>query len=75
MVGNEFTLYDGTGELIVDPGPRWWKKINVSPGERLTVIGEFDDDEIEAFKIIRANGEQIKIRDRSGPPPWENRDD
>lgn len=75
VVGNEFTLNDGTGELIVDPGPRWWKKIDVSPGERVTVIGEFDDDELDAFKIIRANGEEIKIRDRSGPPPWANRDD
>ncbi|MFB2937488.1 NirD/YgiW/YdeI family stress tolerance protein [Aerosakkonemataceae cyanobacterium BLCC-F154] len=75
VVGNEFTVNDGTGELIVDPGPRWWKKINVSPGEKLTVIGEFDDDELDAFKIIRSNGEQIKIRDRSGPPPWESRDD
>lgn len=43
VVGNEFTLNDGTGEIIVDPGPRWWKEINLTPGEQVTVVGEYDD--------------------------------
>ncbi len=74
VVGNEFTLNDGTGEIIVDPGPRWWQEINLTPGETIVVTGEYDDDDFDAYRIVRDNGETIEIRDRSGPPPWANRD-
>lgn len=74
VVGNEFTLNDGTGEIIVDPGPRWWQEIDLTPGETVIVTGEYDDDDFDAYRIVRDNGETIEIRDRSGPPPWANRD-
>ncbi len=70
VVGNEFILSDGTGEIIVDAGPRWYHSINVQPGERLTVVGEYDDDDFDAFRIIRANGETLIIREGPGRPPW-----
>ncbi|WP_414529016.1 NirD/YgiW/YdeI family stress tolerance protein [Nodularia chucula] len=70
VVGNDFTLSDGTGQIIVDAGPRWWKEINVLPGEELTVVGEFDEGEFDAFTITRANGNVINIRPAAGPPPW-----
>lgn len=37
VVGNDFVLDDGTGQIIVDAGPRWWQEINLSPGEEVTV--------------------------------------
>lgn len=70
VVGNEFILSDGTGEVIVDAGPRWYRAINISQGEQLTVTGEYDDDDFDAFQITRANGEVITIRHGAGRPPW-----
>ncbi|MEN9205951.1 MAG: hypothetical protein Q6K99_02135 [Thermostichales cyanobacterium BF4_bins_65] len=70
VVGNEFILSDGTGQVIVDAGPRWYHQLNIRPGEQLTVIGEYDDDDFDAFQIIRANGEVMTIRSPGGPPPW-----
>lgn len=70
VVGNEFILDDGTGQIIVDAGPRWYHQINVSPGERLTVVGEYDGDDFDAFTITRSNGEVITVRSPGGPPPW-----
>lgn len=70
IVGNEFILRDNTGEVIVDAGPRWYHQINLSPGERVTVVGEFDDYDFDAFRITRQNGEVIVIRNGPGRPPW-----
>lgn len=70
VVGNEFILSDGTGDVIVDAGPRWYHTIQVSPGERLTVTGEYDDGDFDAFRITRSNGEVIEIRNGPGRPPW-----
>jgi hypothetical protein len=71
VVGNDFVLEDGTGEVIIDAGPRWYRPLNFSPGERLTVTGEYDDGEFDAFTIRRENGTLIEVRPASGPPPWE----
>lgn len=70
VVGNDFILDDGTGQIIVDAGPRWWKEINVSPGEQLTVVGEIDEGEFDAFSITKSDGYVINIRPAEGPPPW-----
>ncbi len=70
VVGNNFILDDGTGEVIVDAGPRWYQAVNVSEGEQVTIVGEYDDDDFDAFQITRANGEVIRIRDGAGRPPW-----
>ncbi|QKD84735.1 DNA-binding protein [Thermoleptolyngbya sichuanensis A183] len=70
IVGNEFLLRDNTGEIIVDAGPRWYHQINLSPGERVTVVGEYDDYDFDAFRITRENGEVIVIRNGPGRPPW-----
>lgn len=70
VVGNEFILEDGTGEIIVDAGPRWYHQINLTQGEQVTVVGEYDDDDFDAYSITRSNGEEILIRDGFGPPPW-----
>lgn len=70
VVGNEFILDDGTGQIIVDAGPRWWHQIEISAGEWLTVTGEMDNNDFDAFTITRENEETIPIRPAQGPPPW-----
>ncbi len=73
VVGNEFILDDGTGQIIVDAGPRWFQRIDLVSGERVTVTGEFDDEddgEFDAFTITRSNGQVIQVRQPGGPPPW-----
>lgn len=70
VVGNEFILDDGTGQVIVDAGPRWFHQINLQPGETVTVVGKYDDYDFDAFRITRGNGEVINIRPYGGPPPW-----
>lgn len=73
VVGNEFILDDGTGQLIVDAGPRWYHQLDLRSGEQVTVIGEYDDYDFDAFQITRSNGEVIQIREAGGPPPWAGR--
>ncbi len=71
VVGNDFTLNDGSGEIIVDAGPRYWREIDIKPGEEVTVTGEISkkSGEFDAFSINR-NGSVIEIRPADGPPPW-----
>lgn len=75
VVGNDFTLRDGSGEIIVDAGPRWWREIDLKPGEKVTVRGEtsYKSGEFDAFSITRANGSTIEIRPAEGPPPWSGK--
>jgi hypothetical protein len=71
VVGNDFLLDDGTGQIIVDAGPRWWQEIDLSPGEEVTVTGELGKgNEIDAYSITRGDGSTIEIRSPEGPPPW-----
>jgi uncharacterized protein YdeI (BOF family) len=72
VVGNDFVLKDNTGEIIVDAGPTWWRKLEIQPGERVTVTGEISNKsgELDAFSITRSNGSRINIRPTDGPPPW-----
>ena len=70
VVGNEFILDDGTGQIIVDAGPVWYHQLTFRQGERVTVFGEYDDYDFDAFTITRSNDEVIYIRDVEGPPPW-----
>lgn len=71
VVGNNFVLEDDGGEIIVDAGPRWWREVNLSLGDRVTVTGELSrGEELDAFAITRADGSTIEIRSPEGPPPW-----
>ncbi len=70
VVGNKFILDDGTGQVIVDAGPRWYHQLNFTPGERVTVVGKYDDDDFDAYTITRSTGEVIRIREAGAPPPW-----
>ncbi len=71
MAGNDFVLDDGTGQIIVDAGPRKWREINLTAGEQVRVTGELSKSgKFDAFNITRANGSVIEIRSPEGPPPW-----
>ncbi len=70
---NEWILDDGTGTIVVDAGPRSWRNINVTKGETITVVGEIDDGEFDAFSVTLSNGSVIDIRSPQGPPPWAQR--
>jgi uncharacterized protein YdeI (BOF family) len=70
IVGNQFILEDSTGQIIVDAGPRWWHSIALNQGESITVTGEMDGDELDAFSITRSNGAVLEIRPPQGKPPW-----
>lgn len=71
VVGNDFVLDDGTGQIIVDAGPRWWQEVDLSPGEEVTVTGELGKGgEIDAYSITRGDGSTVEIRSPEGPPPW-----
>ncbi|TVQ23214.1 MAG: DNA-binding protein [Leptolyngbya sp. DLM2.Bin15] len=70
VVGNEFILDDGTGQIIVDAGPRWYHQLDLRVGERVTVVGEYDDYDFDAYQITRSSGDVIRIREADGPPPW-----
>lgn len=71
VVGNDFVLDDGTGQIIVDAGPNWWHQIDVSQGEEVTVTGELGrGGELDAYSITRSDGSIIEIRSPGGPPPW-----
>ncbi len=70
VVGNSFIVSDRTGEVIVDAGPRWWHQLELTTGESVTVEGEMDEGEFDAFLITRENGEVMDIRPPQGPPPW-----
>ncbi len=71
VVGNSFVLDDGSGQVIVDAGPRWWQLIDLTVGEQLTVTGKVGrSGELDAFSITRSNGSVINIRPPAGPPSW-----
>lgn len=67
---NEFLLQTNNGVVVVDPGPPWWQPVNLNIGEPVTVVGELDDDDFDAFSIARADGSVIPIRSGLGRPPW-----
>jgi uncharacterized protein YdeI (BOF family) len=77
---NEFLLSDGTGQIVTDSGPPWFRRINIPVGTPVTVIGQIDwmgprgqrtGVDLNACRIETPT-ETIAIRDCSfsGPPPW-----
>lgn len=70
IFGNKFVLEDETGRILVEAGPWFHQRLDLSEGERIDVIGEVDRETFDAFSIVRADGEVLKIRSPEGPPPW-----
>lgn len=70
VFGNTFVLDDGTGQVLVEAGPRWYHTLDVKAGETLTVTGKPDDETFDAVTIRHADGRIRTIRPVDGPPPW-----
>jgi uncharacterized protein YdeI (BOF family) len=70
VFGNKFVVSDATGRILVDAGPGWWQRIEVTRGERVRVTGELDEGEFDARTIVRGDGSVIQVRPADGPPPW-----
>ena len=70
VFGNEFVVDDGTGQILVEAGPPGYHQIRLNQGEAVTVVGEYDDDDFDAFTITRQDGSVLNIRPASSPPPW-----
>ncbi len=58
---NEWVVTDETGSVVVDAGAFWEEAIDVSVGDIITVVGELDEDEFDAFTVILDDGTEIDI--------------
>jgi uncharacterized protein YdeI (BOF family) len=76
--GNEFTLDDSTGTILVDGGPPWFQKVDLSTGQAVTITGEVDPGnpgsdstktEIDLFSFA-SEGQTTTLRESIGRPPW-----
>jgi ABC-type Zn2+ transport system substrate-binding protein/surface adhesin len=67
---NEWIVESGGRRYRVDAGPRHWRNLPVTVGDRLSIKGELDEGELDAFWVQLANGETIQLRGRSGLLPW-----
>jgi hypothetical protein len=70
VFGNKFVIEDASGRILVESGPEWYRKIDVTRGEKISVIGRPDGGSFDAFTIIRADGSRIEVRPPNGPAPW-----
>lgn len=75
VFGNRFVLQDASGRTLVHGGPERHMRLDIRPGERLTVIGRPERGGFDAFTIRRENGREIVIRGDGGPPPWAGQAD
>jgi uncharacterized protein YdeI (BOF family) len=60
LCDDEFILRDDTSSIVVKVDLET-KNIRLFQGERLSIIGIYYQEELEAFQIKRANGELIKL--------------
>ncbi|GAB1540330.1 hypothetical protein NUACC21_29990 [Scytonema sp. NUACC21] len=63
LLNDEFIINDGKGQIIIEAEPQLGQPINLSVGEQVTVVGNYDDNEFKALSITRANGETVQIHD------------
>ncbi len=53
-------LRDQTGQILVDGIRRGNGQLDIAIGERLTVVGDLDDQDFDAVRITRADGSVIR---------------
>lgn len=71
---NDFELADGTGSILVDAGPGWYRRIRPPLGSVVKVEGEVDfaksgEREIDAFRLLCEVLGDVRVRGE-GRPPW-----
>jgi uncharacterized protein YdeI (BOF family) len=78
---DEFVLRDQTGKVLVDGIQRGSGNLDIAVGDRLTVVGDLDDEDFDALRITRPDGSVVasqpaQSRDRRrGDDFREDRDD
>ena len=70
VFGNRFVLQDASGRILVEAGPERHRRLELRPGERLSVTGRPAGGGFDAFTIRRPDGSEVFIRNPEGPPPW-----
>jgi uncharacterized protein YdeI (BOF family) len=62
--GDDFILSDGTGQILVEAESRPLRQANLQNGDRVSVVGQYDDDNgFEALSITPNGGSVIYIFD------------
>lgn len=77
VFGNTFILRAGDQVHLVEAGPTWHRTLAIRSGDTVRVSGRLSADRsISAHTIAIGDGDEIRIREPSGPPPWagSNRD-
>ncbi len=63
IMGDDFVLDDGTGQILVDAESYAIRQAGLSLGDTVTVTGTYDDHDFEAISITPDGGEIIYIFD------------
>jgi uncharacterized protein YdeI (BOF family) len=78
--GNEYVITDGAYSIAVEFGPRWYKAVDLTVGEAVTVTGEVDRGkaadkpaQIDAYSVTRGDKSVVEVRKGPGKPPWAGR--
>lgn len=75
VFGNRFVLQDQTGRMLVDGGSARHQRLDIRPGERVSVTGRLEENGFRADIIRREDGREIAITRPGGRPahPTEDR--
>ena len=68
VFGNRFVLQDQSGRTLVDGGPAHRQRLDIRPGETLTITGRLEPNGFRAETIRRQDGTVIAIARPGGPP-------
>jgi RNase P/RNase MRP subunit p29 len=68
--GNRFVLEAGTGKVLVDAGPSWYRDLDLTAGEKVIVTGRREGGKLEALTLRRGDGSVVTIRSSSDVAPW-----
>ncbi|GEM_PF-6234639 len=75
---NEVLVEDASGRIIVEGGPTWYHRITLPADEPLLIDGEVeiedaDQPTIDIYRVVRADGSELRIRPEQGASPWSGR--
>ncbi|MDY7006449.1 MAG: hypothetical protein SWX82_21645 [Cyanobacteriota bacterium] len=70
---DEFLLQDANGtQILVDTDLPNSQFLSLVPGEQVNVVGNFDDDDFDAFSVTRLDGSPVFTNTPVSPPPPAN---
>ncbi|NES66736.1 MAG: hypothetical protein F6K24_16495, partial [Okeania sp. SIO2D1] len=70
---DEFLLQDANGtQILVDTDLPNSQFLSLVPGEQVNVVGNFDDDDFDAFSVTRPDGSPVFTNTPVLPPPPVN---